>query len=246
MGRLQTRWQFWRGMHSHWSFKAVAVMWGVLGTVSIVLPFLPPKWGDRFYSLTYLPRWHWYVWVIGILILVIIAVFEAGHRQVESQKARLTEKDNRSKAVLAFDPRAVKIGVTNTGSGAYFYAPIEIQGLVRGSTRDVFAKWTHGDTIRTWIAKGQSCWLAVARLERGNLMTSQWIIPTVRTDGVVEEVQSIYSSCAASKPIVRAPDIVVSVSVMAEPDLQNGIQTFRVRLRGFDAVDNNSVPPESL
>jgi len=68
-------------------FKAVAVMWGILCAVSALLPFLPAKWSERFYSLNYLPKLPWYVWVIGFLTLAILVVFEGGHRQLESQKA---------------------------------------------------------------------------------------------------------------------------------------------------------------
>jgi hypothetical protein len=47
-----------------------------------VLPFLPPAWSERFYGLKYLPPWHWYIWIIGILVIAVVGVFEGGHRQV--------------------------------------------------------------------------------------------------------------------------------------------------------------------
>ena len=74
-------------MRRHWIFKTAAVMWVALGAVSAVLPFLPAKLSERFYGLDYLPKWHWHVWVIGLLIITIAAVFEGGHRQIESLKA---------------------------------------------------------------------------------------------------------------------------------------------------------------
>ena len=54
--------------------------------IEIVLPFLPQEWSEYFYGLRYLPKWPWHVWIIGILIIAIIAVFEGGYRQVELLK----------------------------------------------------------------------------------------------------------------------------------------------------------------
>ncbi len=74
-------------------------MWLVLGTVSTLLPFLPAKWSERFFSLNYLPKWHWYVWVIGFLFIAVIAVFEGGHRQVKLLNAKIEESQALPNAV---------------------------------------------------------------------------------------------------------------------------------------------------
>jgi hypothetical protein len=144
-------------------------------------------------------------------------------------------------AHIAFmkDARGAFVEVTNAGLGAHFHAPIEIHGAIRGKGKDVFAKWAHTGEVRAWIAKGQTCRLEIARLKwnAGGFYTSTWIIPTVASGNVVEEVESLYSSCPVSEPIIRADDIIVSGLVIAEPDLENGIQPFRVILRAFEAVN---------
>jgi hypothetical protein len=68
-------------MHSHPIFKAAAVIWILLGAISTILPFFPQPWADEFYGRSYIPKWPWYVWVIGLLIVALIAIFEGGHRQ---------------------------------------------------------------------------------------------------------------------------------------------------------------------
>lgn len=59
-------------------------MWLLLGAVETILPFFPAKWSELFYSLSYLPHLRWYVWVIGLLVIALIAVFEAAF-QLEKQ-----------------------------------------------------------------------------------------------------------------------------------------------------------------
>lgn len=75
-------------MHNHWLFKLIAWVWIGLGAVEVILPFCPPSYSEHFYSLKYIPHWHWYVWVIGLLAFGLVAVFEGGHLQVELLKAK--------------------------------------------------------------------------------------------------------------------------------------------------------------
>lgn len=67
-------------------------MWLLLGAVRIFLPFGPKKWSDWFYSLQYMPHLRWYVWIIVLLGLGLIAVFEGGHKQVNDLKTKLEEE----------------------------------------------------------------------------------------------------------------------------------------------------------
>lgn len=127
------------------------------------------------------------------------------------------------------------IDVTNEGAGAYFYAPIQIDGLVKVQKSGIFAKWEHTNSVRSWIAKGQTCRLKLARMDYKGAC-NQWVILAVLSDDNNLEIPAFYSSCAVSKPIIEAPDIVVTGQVIAEPDLENGIQQFGVSLRAFDAI----------
>jgi hypothetical protein len=90
---LTSRREFWKEMHSHWSFKTVALMWSLFGVISLFLPFWP-RLSKKFYGLAFLPKWPWYIWVIGLLVLIMLAVFEGGHRQVQTYKIRAKESQN--------------------------------------------------------------------------------------------------------------------------------------------------------
>jgi hypothetical protein len=63
--------------------------------------------------------------------------------------------------------------------------------------------------------------------------TCQWKIIALSKDHSVIEIPAIYSSAALSRPVIRASDIVVTVSVIGEPDLDNGIQRQSVILKAF-------------
>lgn len=73
------------------------MIWAALGATGIVLPFLPATWSDRFYGLNYLPKWHWYVWALGFLVIAIIAIFEGGHRawitKVEELESEISNRE---------------------------------------------------------------------------------------------------------------------------------------------------------
>ncbi len=109
MVSLQTRWQFWRGIHKHLIFRVVAVLWLIFGVISTLLPFFPAKWSENFYALNYLPKWHWYVWVIGILIIAVIAVFEGGYGQVGLLVSRLEDIEASKPKIKLSEPNAIHL-----------------------------------------------------------------------------------------------------------------------------------------
>jgi len=167
---------------------------------------------------------------------LFIAFFKAWNEERRAkEKAVSASLARSSKPIANIKVNAETIEVTNDGEGAYFSVPIDIQGMVLGEKNGIFAKWQHSNSARSWIAKGQTCRLVTAKMKwTEGAMT--WIIPTITADGVLSEVRSLYSSCPHSEPIARADDIMVSGSVIAEPDLNNGIQRFHVVLRAFDAI----------
>ncbi|MGB7310848.1 MAG: hypothetical protein WBC67_17450 [Candidatus Acidiferrales bacterium] len=50
--------------------------------IEAVLPFLPQQWSTWFYGFHYLPKWPLYIWIIGFLLILLCAVFEASFRLV--------------------------------------------------------------------------------------------------------------------------------------------------------------------
>jgi hypothetical protein len=139
---LTSRWLFLRGLHSHWIFKAVLALWAALGATEIVLPFLPAKWSDWFYGLGYLPKWHWYVWTVGVLVILIIGVFEGGHRQVQLLKHRIEQQGGASSApvdpyvALMEERRKLEAELQPLLEGAGHYRGINEIGAVRWKTSE--------------------------------------------------------------------------------------------------------------
>jgi len=80
-------------MRRHWIFKALGLMWAAFGIFSLFLPF-SPRLSEKFYQLSFLPKWRWYIWVIGLLVLTVLAILEGGHRQVQSYKIRAAAAQN--------------------------------------------------------------------------------------------------------------------------------------------------------
>lgn len=74
--------------HGHWLFKAVGIMWAALTVAQTILPFLPQEWSSWFYGLHYFPKWPWYIWIIGLLLFLVIAIFEGGYSQVQQQNQK--------------------------------------------------------------------------------------------------------------------------------------------------------------
>lgn len=116
----RSRIEYWRHIRAHWTVKLAFVIWGTLGAVSIVLPFCPATWSEKFYGLSYIPKWHWYVWVIGLLVIAAFALFEVGH-SVFAETGEVTPSD----PYLYLDlidrrrelSRRTPLSVTNKGGG---------------------------------------------------------------------------------------------------------------------------------
>jgi hypothetical protein len=130
------------------------------------------------------------------------------------------------------DTRKVSILVTNKGQAADFYAVFSISGQI-APEQELFALWEHTDSIKTTIAKGQTRRIILANMMHRNQLQTWQICATSETGH--RFVQAPQHSCAVSTPIARAADIIITGQVVAEPDLVNGIQPFKVVLHAFEA-----------
>ena len=66
-----------------WVF--VAIIWTIFSNAATVRDnFFSPVWQQRFATLNLLPKWRWYVWVIGVLVIVLIGVIEGSYRAAQS------------------------------------------------------------------------------------------------------------------------------------------------------------------
>jgi hypothetical protein len=68
------RYRFIKEMHNSRPAWAVGIAYAILSILS-TLSFLFPGMSK------YVPRWPWYVWVIGFLAIGLIAIFEGAYRQ---------------------------------------------------------------------------------------------------------------------------------------------------------------------
>ncbi len=156
---------------------------------------------------------------------------------------------HRIAAVSVADPKAVvhvqcsgrqaSVLVTNEGSLAEFYGVFSIEGMV-GANRQtgLFCRWEHTDSPKAKIARGQTCRIILADLIWSHpIATAQWNIRTTTDNGAPANIEAIYSSSATTVPICRAPDILLTGAIIAEPDLVNGIQPFRVVLKAFASAE---------
>ncbi|MGA8145652.1 MAG: hypothetical protein WB987_17335 [Candidatus Acidiferrales bacterium] len=208
---------------SMWHFiRSVARHWGILVTSGVLIG-LVGVWQGTNHRVA--PAVYW--------CIALIALFIAFYRAwLDERRAGVVSKSGPSACIKA---DAEFIDITNEGAGAHFYVPIQIDGMVNGQKSGIFARWEHTNSARSWIAKGQTCRLQLARMER-KALCNQWVILAVLSDDSVLDIPATYSSCAVSEPITKAPDIVVTGQVVAEPDLENGVQWFGVTLRAFDAI----------
>jgi hypothetical protein len=142
---------------------------------------------------------------------------------------------------LVCDEWSASIEVTNNGESALFSAMLTVSGPVKSvRTRDIYCQWAHTQSVEARIAKGQKCRLIVAeRKLQGGMNAiqgfSSWAIH-VLVDGHPFEIESMFHSTPFSAPPTVADDIAVTVEVIANPDLIDGVQRRQVTLKAFKAV----------
>jgi hypothetical protein len=138
-----------------------------------------------------------------------------------------------------YEGQRVFLFVKNEGQSAEFHALMRIKGQVNSTQKDdLFCRWAHTQTSHTRIAKGQTCKIELAKL-RSDMGAYQWRIETA-TDGKPTEIDAYYTNFIGArgddgKPS-PGPDIMLSVSVIAEPDLVNQIQKIEIILKPYNAI----------
>ena len=113
MNALAQRLQFVKAIRGHWTFKAAALVWGAFWLLTGIRDnFLSPGLQRKYATLAILPRWPWYVWVIGFLAILVAMIFEAAYQAYnQSTKSGPTEG---ASAQAAASPAGVLINVAPT------------------------------------------------------------------------------------------------------------------------------------
>lgn len=136
--------------------------------------------------------------------------------------------------------QAAILCVKNDGALAQFYATLRVAGPVYGLKGSEFARWTHSDAVKVTIPRGVEFRAKLAELEwDSDARFARWRIFGVTQSGMVDDARAQWSSCATSEPLVRAPDLVVSGQVIAEPDLRGGPKPYRVVLQAFGVEEGS-------
>lgn len=88
MNALTRRFQFVKAIRGHWSFEVAAFVWGAFWLLTGIRDnFLSPGLRREYATLAILPKWPWYVWVIGFLAILVAMIFEAAY-QAYNQNTR--------------------------------------------------------------------------------------------------------------------------------------------------------------
>jgi hypothetical protein len=156
-------------------------------------------------------------------------------REMERQRSPvisrvlLAHKGPIASVKFAYEDQRVYLLVTNNGLMADFYGRFSING----GMDDLFCRWMHDPSVKTKIVKGQTCRILLAELvsEHNSFLTMRWKMLSHQG-----EIVANYTSVPNAQPEpARAPDLILDCAVMAEPDLENGIQKCRVVLEAFGA-----------
>jgi hypothetical protein len=80
MRPLVARYHFARAIRGHWAFGVVAFVWTIFSNFTKVRDnFFPPALQQKFSILNFIPKWPWHVWVIGLLLILLVMVFEGAY-----------------------------------------------------------------------------------------------------------------------------------------------------------------------
>jgi hypothetical protein len=83
---VRNRFSFALAVRKHWTFRLLAAAWTLFGTLVIVRDnFLSAEKQQRYATLAILPNWPWHVWVIGLLAILLVMVFEGAYSASDAQ-----------------------------------------------------------------------------------------------------------------------------------------------------------------
>jgi hypothetical protein len=138
------------------------------------------------------------------------------------------------------DRTEVCLVVKNSGTIADVWASLRIVGFVSGERDGIFGRWTHTNSYKTRIAKGQSCKLLLAtRKSDSNFVTVKWSIPYAEEQGVGGVTESFYSSMIGNKD-AQADDIHIYAHLFADPDCVQETKECHVVLHALESENLSS------
>ena len=84
---IRQRVGYWRRVLLRPWALIVVVSWTLFSHAAVLRDnFLPPDVQQRWTTLTLLPRWDWWVWVLGVLTITVCIVLETSYREWVKQR----------------------------------------------------------------------------------------------------------------------------------------------------------------
>lgn len=133
--------------------------------------------------------------------------------------------------------------IRNDGPSANFWGTLRIVGEVENlwDRANLFCRWSDTASVRTLITKGQERRIVLAAKNhelspQHDEQTSPWVIYGIAGDRLISVRGRYPAPDEDQEPARETADVVLEGSINADPDLANGVQTFRVILKSSQAV----------
>lgn len=153
-------------------------------------------------------------------------------------KMLMGEKSPIATVQFRYEDAHVYVLVTNSGRIADFHGSFDVIGPVTARRqRGLPCRWENGNSAKLRIAHGETCRIILAQListGSGQFLTTQWKLYS-SPEHEEPEFSAIQSSAVSLRPPALANPLLVNISVMADPDLANGIQGLNIVLASSGA-----------
>ena len=130
------------------------------------------------------------------------------------------------------------VQVTNSGRIAEFHGSFDVLGPVTARRqRGLPCRWENSVSAKLRIARDETCRIVLAEListGSGQFLTTQWKLYS-SPEHEESEFSTLQSSAVNLRPPQLANPLLIDLSVMADPDLANGIQKLWIVLASFGA-----------
>ena len=134
------------------------------------------------------------------------------------------------------ESQRVRLHVINHGGAAVFAAPMNIDGALSAPVdHQVFAAWEHTEDVGARIVRGETRVLHLATLVVERFPYAQWRMRVTTEGRGISEVCAMHASMVGGLPDTQAPRLLLSVSLVSEPEASDGVPNRVVALDPFSA-----------
>jgi hypothetical protein len=184
------------------------------------------------------------VYELSVVALIFYAMFLAWRdefrRSLDMVAAASARPTGPKATVIMKHGNCPCLLVTNEGTTAEFYGKLSISHEIMNEPTELFCRWDHTDLPRAKIAHGETCRIVLANLVMdAPSRLANWTVRGTSEKGPID-VTAHYSSSLDSPAQTRAPDVILTGTLFAQPDLIDGPLPFRVVLQAFGSSSNKT------